>query len=243
MKKIFTVLLFLALLFPTVYLYSADKKADAKASSGKAAPPPKPAEAPKTEIVTVTTGPSSLSFRGGELLSAEVTSASQSIRNLSKFDPSFSIRDKAYAALVLDLDKGRSIGSFDYVLKDRRGNLYPCVAVREGADGSFDASKWEHKGLEGKKYTLLFIVNSSYLGKDPLVKYTLKSKLIEDAPEIADIPFRNLASKSFSPGSSIPDKGNIGVYSQEKKVEAKKTPPPAPKKPETKKTDPKSGKK
>ncbi|OGV45597.1 MAG: hypothetical protein A2017_12350 [Lentisphaerae bacterium GWF2_44_16] len=233
MKKIFTVLLFISLLLQTVYLYSADKKAAAKA---------KPAVATKTEIVMVTTGPTSFSFRAGKLLSAEVTNASPSIKNLSKFDPSYSMKDKAYAALVLSLDKGRSVSSFDYVLKDRKGNLYPCVAVRDGADGPFDASKSEHKGVESKKYTLLFIVNPSTVGKDPLVKYALKSKLVEDAPDVSDIPFRNLISKSFSPGSGIPEKGNIGVYPQEKKVEVKPAPAPA-KKPEAKKTDPKSAKK
>lgn len=160
--------------------------------------------------------PTKVKFRSGEAIAAEITSLTQNVSNLSRFEQSTNIKNKLYAVIFLKLDKGRSIGIYDYVLSD--GNTeYQCAAIKESIGEPFDNSKWEYAtNTDGKTYMMLFIVNGP-LPKDKPVKYTLKSKLFDNTIVNPVIEFKNIGAAAFSNPINIPAEGNIGV-----------APPPAP---------------
>ena len=97
--------------------------------------------------------------RLGKIIAVHMNDRDPGIINISKYEPPSKITENVgYAEVTLMLDRGRSIGIYDYTLIDKQGNKYPCIAIKEG-NGKFDASKWriEHPDHK-KKYTLIFKV-------------------------------------------------------------------------------------
>lgn len=161
--------------------------------------------------------PTKVKFRSGEALSAEISSLAPPLNNLSRFEQANKIQNKLYAVIFAKLDKGRSIGIYDYTLSDG-STEYQCVAIKDSATDPFDNGKWEYSSnTDGKIYMLLFIVNGP-LPKDKPVKYTLKSKLFDNTIVNPVIEFKNIGNAAFSNPQNIPPEGNIGVL----------PPPPAP---------------
>jgi len=185
-------------------------------------------------------------FYGGTVLMAEVKPVSTvdapEVSNVSKYAVAPDLgSDVAFALVVVTLDSGRSLSSFDYVLSDGSSE-YPCVAISD-TDGVYDASSWEKKTtIPGKKYQMLFKVRLPSLGEP---KYKLKFKLRSGAGRDPDLPFVNVGDKSFTLASKVPDGGMLGVdpYAPNPKVETKQSKDSASKKAESKPSGGKDAKK
>lgn len=155
----------------------------------------------------------SVRFRSGWILCAEVQIKSinnPAIININRYEPPSRVSgDAAYAAVTVELDKGRSIGIYDYVLRNDRNDIYPCVAIQEN-NGIFDAGSWEIRDTNPKnRYTMLFKVQLPPLSQNP--EYYLQFTLLEKKAGDVLVKFRNIGDKPFTPSSNIPEEGLLSI--------------------------------
>ena len=162
--------------------------------------------APAAKNTKVTSVP----FRAGTILSAELSRWKPSFDQDSPFDfPS--IDNPAWIELIVKLDNGRSISRFDYELIGKNGN-YACFAVAEGADGySVDPEKWIIKTSSPLRYyRLLFPVRQDEIAaaKKELLPVTLKVKLYDTTLPPASFQVRVMPEgKNFTRVSSVRPEG------------------------------------
>jgi len=152
----------------------------------------------------------SVPFRAGTILSAEITKVKPQFDVESPFDQP-AVDNPAWVELIVKLDSGRTVSRFDYELVGTSGN-YACFAVAEGADGySVDAEKWTVKKPHPLKYyRLLFPVKQEeFAGAvKELVPVTLKVKLFETALPGAEFKLRVMPDgRGFTRVSSIRPEG------------------------------------
>ena len=152
----------------------------------------------------------SVPFRAGTILSAEITKVKPQFDVESPFDQP-AVDNPAWVELIVKLDSGRTVSRFDYELVGTAGN-YACFAVAEGADGySVDAEKWTVKKPHPLKYyRLLFPVKQEeFAGAvKELVPVTLKVKLFETALPGAEFKLRVMPDgRGFTRVSSIRPEG------------------------------------
>ena len=152
----------------------------------------------------------SVPFRAGTILSAEITKVKPQFDVESPFDQP-AVDNPAWVELIVKLDSGRTVSRFDYELVGTSGN-YACFAVAEGADGySVDAEKWTVKKPHPLKYyRLLFPVKQEeFAGAvKELVPVTLKVKLFETALPGAEFKLRVMPDgHGFTRVSSIRPEG------------------------------------
>ncbi len=137
-------------------------------------------------------------FRAGKILAAEVSSKKPEIASNKQHNTANGI----WAQVVIKLNPGRSIGTYDYVLV-ADDNEFPCRAVAMN-DDEFDASKWELKEAGGQKCRLLFNPERSGDGK-----YQLKVKLVESSYNQSAIFFTDKKDADFTEASKVPDEGML----------------------------------
>ena len=152
----------------------------------------------------------SVPFRAGTILSAEITKVKPQFDVESPFDQP-AVDNPAWVELIVKLDSGRTVSRFDYELVGTAGN-YACFAVAEGADGySVDAEKWTVKKPHPLKYyRLLFPVKQEeFAGAvKELVPVTLKVKLFETALPGTEFKLRVMPDgRGFTRVSSIRPEG------------------------------------
>jgi len=150
----------------------------------------------------------SLRFRSGRILAAELIpgeSVAKLIKNVDPYAPPTKITmDVGYAAIIVNLDPGRSISVYDYVLKDSYGQEFPCVAIRE-KDADFDASKWIYEDApQNNRFTLLFRVQMPPANQ-PL-RYTLQFNLLKTKVSVS-VPFVRLKEKPLTDPKLFPETG------------------------------------
>ncbi|HPN84833.1 MAG TPA: hypothetical protein PK821_05795 [Victivallales bacterium] len=148
-------------------------------------------------------------FRSGRIIAAELfpgDSASMMVKNVNKYDPPSKINsDVGYVALIVNLDPGRSISVYDYVLKDAAGRTYPCVAIKE-RNGEFDASKWIYENApQSNRYVMLFRVQQPPPNKPQ--EYKLDLNLIRTQTDSVTVPVVRLNNIPFSDPASFPESG------------------------------------
>lgn len=160
----------------------------------------------------------SVPFRAGTILSAEISRQKPSFDVESPFDQP-AIDNPAWIELIVKLDNGRSISRFDYELIGKNGN-YACFAVAEGADGySVDPDKWIIKKPHPLKYyRLLFPVKQEEISsaKGELLPVTLRVKLYETTLPAADFRVRVMPEgRNFTRVSSIRPEGLVNLTYRE----------------------------
>ena len=146
-------------------------------------------------------------FRLGDILNAEISRNKVNINNLKTIDYDFKFKHYAYAILVFKLYKGRSISTYDFILK-LNGKEYKCIAVRTG-DQVFDTKKWQFTETSPDKiYSLLFIVDSETLGN---AKKTMPATLIYTLSKSGktnyEIPFKFINYTNLTETDKIPPNG------------------------------------
>jgi len=152
----------------------------------------------------------SVPFRAGTILSAEITKVKPQFDVESPFDQP-AVDNPVWVELIVKLDSGRTVSRFDYELAGTSGN-YACFAVAEGADGySVDAEKWTVKKPHPLKYyRLLFPVKQEeFAGAvKELIPVTLKVKLFETTIPGAEFKLRVMPDgHGFTRVSSIRPEG------------------------------------
>lgn len=176
------------------------------------------AQAPATAPATKSSKATSVPFRAGTILSAELCRQKPSFDVESPFDLP-AIDNPAWIELIVKLDNGRSISRFDYELIGKNGN-YACFAVAEGADGySVDPDKWIIKKPHPLKYyRLLFPVKQEEISsaKGELLPVTLRVKLYETTLPAADFRVRVMPEgRNFTRVSSIRPEGLVNLTYRE----------------------------
>ena len=112
--------------------------------------------------------------RSGRIRTVKITDTMPKIEKVCKYDPPSKITERvAYAMITLSLDRGRTIGIYDYSLTTtKNGEKYPCIAIKAGT-APFDAT-WRIKKTDpDKKYTLLFKVSKPTKGLIFYLHYNL----------------------------------------------------------------------
>ena len=176
------------------------------------------AQAPAAASAAKTSKATSVPFRAGTILSAELSQQKPSFDVESPFDVP-AIDNPAWIELIVKLDNGRSISRFDYELIGKNGN-YACFAVAEGADGySVDPDKWIIKKPHPLKYyRLLFPVKQDEISsaKGELLPVTLRVKLYETTLPSADFRVRVMPEgRNFTRVSSIRPEGLVNLTYRE----------------------------
>ena len=133
-------------------------------------------------------------FRGGELLTAELSTAEPQIEAFdAALFPDLPER-KIFAAVTLALPPGRKISIFDYKLV-AFGREYPCVALR-GNDALWRTTP---ETKDWRRASLLFILNRGTVGLDRETKITLQcvAPATNEDAQSWKITFINLGDKPF----------------------------------------------
>ena len=157
----------------------------------------------------------SLFFRYGKILSAEVCSSKPAIA-----DPTPVMKKNSasnYVQIIFKADRGRSLSIHDFALVDASGKEYPCIAVAEG-DKPYSGIAWNYHDLDGKNYCRMLFAVSSAEGE-----FTLKFKLFPT--RIEEKTFKLKSVNSFSAAAAIPEGGKLLLPEPP-------PPPPPPKEPE-----------
>ena len=180
------------------------------------------AQAPATATAAAPAAKSSkatsVPFRAGTILSAELSRQKPSFDVESPFDLP-AIDNPAWIELIVKLDNGRSISRFDYELIGKNGN-YACFAVAEGADGySVDPDKWIIKKPHPLKYyRLLFPVKQEEFSsaQRELLPVTLRVKLYDTTLPAADFRVRVMPEgRNFTRVSAIRPEGLVNLTYRE----------------------------
>ena len=146
-------------------------------------------------------------FRLGEILSAEISRNKVTIKNLNAADYNIKFKHYAYAVVALKLQPGRSISIYDFKLKFKNKE-YKCVALRSGSK-HFNTKNWQFSKTSPRVlYSLLFIVNSEYLGN---AKKTLTADLLYALNKSGKfdypLPFKFVNYTNLTQASKIPAGG------------------------------------
>jgi len=152
-------------------------------------------------------GADSLPFRSGIILAAELSSAEQKISDFDEADyPDLPRQNRIYAAVTLTLFPGRALSRHDYVLS-AFGNDARCVAIRTG-DGPWKCLSGDIDIAEkGKKYGMLFILDSRVAGLNPTEKLGLKCCYPPEKHATTGLVFRNCRDRALTPASQVPSGG------------------------------------
>ncbi len=132
----------------------------------------------------------------GTAVAAEITTAETKAVKLDKFTWPNLVkgRKRAYAVVTMKIAPGRSIGIYDYILRDKAGKEYPCVAFR--APGGQFTDAWQLlKSEPNRNYQLLFIVPNPGKGNPVL---TVEYKLGKNDWKPVKLTFLNLNGKPFN---------------------------------------------
>ena len=125
----------------------AAEKSEAPAAAPAApAPAPKPPEPPKKPP----------RIRSGYIAKAEFTSEKPSSEGESRLGKASS---SAWAVVTIDLDPGRALSVFDYVLS-KDGTEYPCLDMAEN-DDTFSGMLRNYSSMNPRKCRLVFGVPSA----------------------------------------------------------------------------------
>lgn len=159
-----------------------------------------------------------LYFRSGKILSAEIQEKAPDIINISKWEPPSTItKNIGWAVVVVKLDRKRTIGIYDYILKNKNGTTFPCVAIREKT-GPFDAGNWQiEKTTPNKLYSMLFKVEKPK-GKP---QFDLVFNLPVDSTKAIPLEFQ-IVDEYTSP-DKIPQTGIYGIEIKRAKKPEKTT--------------------
>ena len=126
-------------------------------------------------------------IHSGRIVGANIQKSPPKVINISPYEPPSTLKGPiAYASVTLLLDDGRSLGTYDYVLKDSSGKkTYSCMAIAVGKS-PFDAHKWRILKISPKiRYTLLFKVPYNSAGKNKfLLCFNYPFGLREEIPLI-----------------------------------------------------------
>lgn len=142
----------------------AAEKSEAPAAEPAApAPAPAPAKAPEPPKKTPR-------VRTGYIAKAEFTTEKPSSEGESRLGKQSS---SAWAIVTIDLDPGRAISVFDYVLT-KDGTEYPCLDMAEN-DGTFSGMLRNYSSMTPRKCRLVFAVPSA---ED---EYEIVFKLADDS--------------------------------------------------------------
>jgi hypothetical protein len=147
-------------------------------------------------------------IHSGKIISAQVSSKSVQVKNLSKFRSLTNVPEKKrlYALVFVKLETGRSISIYDYVLSDGISSS-KCKALNKNG-GNFDASEWVYKSASPEDvYSMLFILNRAEL-KEKFIKYKFLPRLF--AGKEVELLFSNRGKAPFLMYDKIPPEGNIG---------------------------------
>ena len=156
----------------------------------------------------------SLFFRYGKILSAEVCGSRPAIENPTPVMKQTA--SSSYVQIIFKPDRGRSLSIHDFALVDASGKEYPCIAVAEG-DKPYSGIAWKYPDLDGKTYCRMLFAVSSADGE-----FTLKFKLFPT--RIEEKNFKLKRAGSFSAAGSIPADGKL--------ILPDPPPPPKPAEPE-----------
>ena len=166
-------------------------------------------------------------FYAGEILRAEIKPDDDSIKvvNVNKFAPRSRVTaDVGYAVVTVRLDKGRSLGIYDYSLVNSRRDVFPCVAIMNSFE-EFDASLRELKTTKPNKYyNLLFRIEMPPPGMKP--DFTLRFNLIRGKGRDPLLRFVDVGKHPFTKTSKIPLEGMLGVVPNWPKPKPKPKPKP-----------------
>jgi len=145
-------------------------------------------------------------FRLGDILCAQMSKRIIVVAHWNKLAFPNNYSSKAYAIVVVRLDKGRSLSIYDYSLKQGY-DTFPCVAIRKGS-GSFDASSWKiDKTSNSALYSMLFIVNVPGYSSSSKLDYNFIYNLSRSGICKTKLDFKNLYYSSFTSIDLIPKNG------------------------------------
>ena len=151
-------------------------------------------------------------FRGGRILCAE----------LSRKNPGPAVTEKAsvrYPELPLPADRiyacvtfkghdGRKLSIHDSGI-ECFGRVYPCIAFRKNggafADPVHDVSQID----PGARYTLLFILDSKFVGLNKIEELNVKALFPPDKISRSRVLFNNLEEGAFTAPGAIPESGQV----------------------------------
>jgi len=156
-------------------------------------------------------------FRLGKFLSAEISRNKVTIKNFHSFDYNIKFKHYAYAVVTFKLDKGRTIGIYDFKLKFKN-KQYKCIALRAG-NKNFDTKNWQLAKTSPKTvYSLLFIIDSEVLGN---AKKTLPAKLLYTLNKSGrvnyELPFKFVNYDNLTQVEKIPANGAFPEIGTKKK--------------------------
>ena len=135
-----------------------------------AAPAPAPAAEPAKALEPAKKPPR---VRTGYISKTEFTSDKPSSEGESRLGKESS---SAWAVITIDLDPGRAVSVFDYVLvKD--GTEYPCLDMAEN-DDTFSGMLRNYSSMNPRKCRLVFAVPSAD------AEYEIAFKLVEDSHRV-----------------------------------------------------------
>ena len=147
-------------------------------------------------------------FHSGKILAAEISENKPEIRNQMPYAVPVQVSGTVgYASVVVVLDYQRTLGLYDYSLKDNTGHTYKCIAIAKG-DRPFDAKKWQYPYTKkGERYSMLYKVSCSN-GKNEF-----KLHFNYRYANIPDVPLRFKKMQRFFKPSAIPLRGILGKKS------------------------------
>ena len=135
-------------------------------------------------LVAATTPAKAVDYcRSGSITSIKILPSKPVINNLSKhLESEYSSPSATYVTVSIKPDPGRVIWQCDYVLKDKQGKTYPCIAIKNaGTNQTFDAAKW-FTTTKNKFCTLLFKIDKSAVNKILYLHFNLSPTVVPDRP-------------------------------------------------------------
>ena len=150
----------------------------------------------------LTLSAATLRFRGGDVLSAELSRQAPEIRNGEKIAALQNTTGKYFARVAVKLAPGRKLSTEDFSLYCF-GTSYRCLAVGENGT-SFDAAQWLIAPAEGAVCYLIFVIDGTLIGDNGPTRIEIKCNAPGDYPSTT-LPFVNLGDSAF--GASAPAGG------------------------------------
>lgn len=180
-------------------------KAAAEAAP-KAAAPEKKAPVPQAPPAPAPRRNTTVDFRGGKVLCAEISSTRPAIRGFDEKNFRDLPAQRLYAALTVLCDADRALSIHDYCL-DHYG-VFPCVAIREDNGAFISSTDAVIRVNPKKKYTLLFIIDAAVAGSDEEI-CSIKAACDNGPFSKQQIPFKIIKNKPFTAPGRIPVTGLI----------------------------------
>jgi hypothetical protein len=160
-------------------------------------------------VVTADEG-TSRRFCLGWIVSAEISSKPAIVWNQNPYAFNDKFKRKAYAVVVVKLDRDRTLSIYDFSLV-AAGSKFPCVALRKGIS-DFNALTWQITDtLPEEAYSMLFLIEYPDLTTAKKIKLKLVYNLSRAQSVECLVPFKNLNSGDFTPATNIPSEGVLEV--------------------------------